>query len=96
VRPGAPAVRVTFRIRPSIGHNARWHEARRAPQVRTGSAFTFGTRCALSRSVSLSPGGITMERRIALVLATLLGSFSLLWVINFKVVPIDQALTLLR
>jgi hypothetical protein len=37
-----------------------------------------------------------MERRIALVLATLLGSFSLLWVINFKVVPIDQALTLLR
>ena len=37
-----------------------------------------------------------MERRLALVLATLLGSFSLLWVINFKVVAIDQILTLLR
>jgi len=33
-----------------------------------------------------------MERRLAIVLATLLGSFSLLWIINFKVVPIDHAL----
>ena len=37
-----------------------------------------------------------MERGLALVLATLLGSFSVLWFINFKIVPIDQALTLLR
>ena len=37
-----------------------------------------------------------MERRLAVVLATLLGSFSILWVINFKVVAIDQALILLR
>jgi len=37
-----------------------------------------------------------MERRLAIVLATLLGSFSVLWIINFKVVAIDQALMLLR
>jgi hypothetical protein len=37
-----------------------------------------------------------MERRLAVVLATLLGSFSLLWLINFKVIAIDQALTMLR
>jgi len=40
--------------------------------------------------------GITMERRLAVVLATLLGSFSILWIINFKVVAIDQALILFR
>ena len=39
---------------------------------------------------------ITGERRLAIVLATLLGSFSVLWVINFKVVAIDRVLTLLR
>ena len=32
-----------------------------------------------------------MERRLALVLATRLGGFSLFWVIDFKVVPIDHA-----
>ena len=37
-----------------------------------------------------------MERRVAVVLATLLGSFSILWIINFKVVAIDQALILFR
>jgi hypothetical protein len=37
-----------------------------------------------------------MERRLAVVLATLLGSFSVLWVINFKVVAIDHALILFR
>ncbi len=37
-----------------------------------------------------------MERRLAVVLATLLGSFSILWIINFKVVAIDQALILFR
>jgi hypothetical protein len=37
-----------------------------------------------------------MERRLAIVLATLLGSFSLLWVINFKVMPIDHASMLFR
>jgi len=37
-----------------------------------------------------------MERLLAIVLATLLGSFSLLWVINFKLVAIDQALMMLR
>lgn len=36
-----------------------------------------------------------MERRLAIVLATLLGSFSLLWIINFTVVPIDHALMFL-
>jgi hypothetical protein len=40
--------------------------------------------------------GITMERRVAVVLATLLGSFSMLWIINFKVIAIDHALTLFR
>ena len=35
-------------------------------------------------------------RRLAIVLATLLGSFSVLWVLNFKVVAIDQALMILR
>ena len=44
----------------------------------------------------LVAGGIQMERRIAVVLATLLGSFSILWVVNFKLVAIDQALTLFR
>jgi len=37
-----------------------------------------------------------MERRVAVVLAALLGSFSMLWIINFKVVAIDHALTLFR
>jgi len=37
-----------------------------------------------------------MERRVAVVLATLLGSFSMLWIINFKVIAIDQALMLFR
>jgi len=37
-----------------------------------------------------------MERRLAIVLATLLGSFSLLWIINFKVVALDQVLMVLR
>ena len=37
-----------------------------------------------------------MERLPALVLTRLLGSFSLLWVINFKLVAIDQALMMLR
>jgi len=37
-----------------------------------------------------------MERRLAIVLATLLGSFSLLWIINFKIAPLDQVLTVLR
>jgi hypothetical protein len=37
-----------------------------------------------------------MERRLAIVLATLLGSFSLLWVINFKVASLDHALMLLK
>ncbi len=37
-----------------------------------------------------------MERRLAIVLATLLGSFSLLWLINFKVVALDQVLMVLR
>jgi hypothetical protein len=42
------------------------------------------------------PGGITMESRLAVVLATLLGIFSVFWVINFKVVALDQALKMLR
>jgi hypothetical protein len=37
-----------------------------------------------------------MERRLAIVLATLLGSLSLLWIINFKLVAIDQALMVLK
>ena len=37
-----------------------------------------------------------MERRLAIVLAALLGSFSLLWIINFKVVAIDHVLMVLR
>ena len=37
-----------------------------------------------------------MERRLAIVLATLLGSFSVLWIVNFKVAALDQALMLLR
>ena len=37
-----------------------------------------------------------MESRLAIAIATLLGSFSILWVINFKLVPIDQALMLFR
>jgi len=37
-----------------------------------------------------------MERRLAIVLATLLGSFSVLWIINFKVVALDQALMVLK
>ena len=37
-----------------------------------------------------------MERRLAIVLATLLGSFSVLWIVNFKVGALDQALMLLR
>jgi len=41
-------------------------------------------------------GGDQMERRVAVVLATLLGSFSMLWIINFKVIAIDQALMLFR
>jgi len=40
--------------------------------------------------------GTTMERRLAIVLAALLGSFSLLWIINFKVVAIDHVLMVLR
>jgi hypothetical protein len=44
----------------------------------------------------LVTGRDTMERRIAVVLATLLGSFSMLWVINFKVIAIDHALMLFR
>jgi hypothetical protein len=56
-----------------------------------------------SRSESASSGiesqyeeRITMERRLAIVLATLLGSFSALWIINFKVVAIGRALMMLR
>ena len=37
-----------------------------------------------------------MERRLAIVLATLFASFSVLWIINFKVVALDQALIMLR
>jgi hypothetical protein len=37
-----------------------------------------------------------MERYLAIVLATLLGTFSILWLVNFKVVAIDQALVLFR
>jgi hypothetical protein len=40
--------------------------------------------------------GITVERRLAVVLATLLGSFSVLWVLNFKFGAIDHALILFR
>lgn len=37
-----------------------------------------------------------MERRLAIVLATLLGSFSVLWIVYFKVGALDQALMMLR
>ena len=37
-----------------------------------------------------SQGGIAMERRLAIVLAKLLGSFSVLWIINSNVVALDQ------
>jgi len=48
------------------------------------------------RSCISMPGRITIERLLAIVLARLLGSFSLLCVINFKLVAIDQALMMLR
>ena len=37
-----------------------------------------------------------MERRLAIVLGTLLGSFAVLWIVNFKIGALDQALMLLR
>ena len=41
-------------------------------------------------------GGVHMERRLAIVLAALLGGFSVLWVINIKVVDLAHAMLMLR
>ena len=40
--------------------------------------------------------GITMEERLAIVLASLLGVFSVLLIVNVKIVPLDQVLRMLR
>jgi hypothetical protein len=37
-----------------------------------------------------------MERRLAIVLATLLGGFSVFWIVSFKVVGIARVLPSLR
>ena len=37
-----------------------------------------------------------MERRLAIVVATLLWGFSVLWVVNVKVIDIGQVLQMLR
>lgn len=37
-----------------------------------------------------------MERRLAIVLAALLGGFSVLWVVHVRVMEIGQAVALLR
>ena len=39
---------------------------------------------------------LTGEGRLAIVLATLLGGFSVLWVINCKFIEMGQALMMLR
>jgi hypothetical protein len=37
-----------------------------------------------------------MERRLAIVLAALLGGFSVLWVVHVRVIDIGHAMSLLR
>jgi len=59
------------------------------------SCSSFGDNASRGSNLRTRRGS-REKRRLAIVLATLLGSFSVLWVINFKVVAIDQILTLLR
>ena len=71
-------------------------EAARVPELCRFPTRLAGTGTIESGPASQGQEEITMERRLAIVLATLFASFSVLWIINFKVVALDQALIMLR
>ena len=73
------------------GRFRRWLRERSVPSANQRTrAGTDQARTETIEPGPVSQRGIAMERRLAIVLAKLLGSFSVLWIINSNVVALDQ------